>query len=57
MTREEIIQHARVAHDQECACGPRYLMSCGKMAAAILRAREVAPGRLEPSQVVISDAE
>jgi len=36
-TQETIIAAAKAEHDRECSCDPRYLMSCGKMAAAILR--------------------
>jgi len=35
-TREAIIAVATAVHDQECGCDPRYLMSCPRMAAAIL---------------------
>ena len=37
-TREGILASARARHDQTCACDPRYVMSCGTMAAAILEA-------------------
>ncbi len=40
-TREEIIEAARRIHDREgCGCDRKYLMSCARMAAAILRARQ-----------------
>lgn len=42
-TREEIIAAAKIEHDRACSCDPRYLMSCGRMAAAIL-----AQGRVKP---------
>lgn len=35
-TREQIIAAAKVLHDQHCNCDPKYLMSCMKMAQAIL---------------------
>lgn len=38
-TREELITKATEIHNREgCGCDPKYLMSCGKFAAAILRA-------------------
>lgn len=36
MTRAELIAAAKVEHDKVCHCDPRYLMSCGTMANAIL---------------------
>lgn len=36
MTREEIIAKAKLGHDSVCSCDPKYLMSCAKMADAIL---------------------
>jgi hypothetical protein len=35
-SREEIIAAAKVVHDERCSCDPPYLMSCPRMAAAIL---------------------
>ena len=34
--REELIARATREHNKLCSCDPRYLMSCPKMAAAIL---------------------
>lgn len=40
-TRKELIAKATEIHNREgCRCDPKYLMSCGKFAAAILRAPE-----------------
>lgn len=36
MDREEIIAKAKVVHDKVCGCDPKYLMSCTRMAQAIL---------------------
>ena len=36
MTREEIIDLAKEQHYRECDCDPKYLMSCPRMAQAIL---------------------
>lgn len=36
MNREELIARAKPEHDKVCSCDPKYLMSCPKMAAAIL---------------------
>jgi hypothetical protein len=39
VTREELIAAAAELHDQEgCSCDRKYLMSCPRMASAILRA-------------------
>lgn len=36
-TREEILAAAKIEHDAAgCGCDPKYLMSCGRMAQAIL---------------------
>lgn len=37
MTKEERIALAKVEHDKACSCDPKYLMSCPRMAAAILK--------------------
>lgn len=55
MTREEIIARAKVAHDQECSCDPRYLMSCGVMAAAILKLGYAVLSRLESHRIPVSE--
>lgn len=34
--REEMIAKAKIAHDKVCNCDPKYIMSCPKMAQAIL---------------------
>jgi hypothetical protein len=39
MTREELIARSTHIHDDAgCGCDPKYLMSCPRMAAAILEA-------------------
>lgn len=35
-----ILADAKVIHDRTCSCDPRYLMSCGNMAQAILQVRK-----------------
>lgn len=37
MNRDEILRRAQTEHDQGCNCDPRYVMSCPRMAAAVLR--------------------
>jgi hypothetical protein len=38
-TRDELVAAATEIHDREgCACDRRYLMSCTRLAAAVLRA-------------------
>lgn len=44
MNREELIARAKPEHDKVCSCDPRYLMSCPKMAAAILALAKPAAG-------------
>jgi hypothetical protein len=41
VTREEIINAARIEHDKICSCDPKYLMSCLKLAQAILNTTKV----------------
>lgn len=36
MSREQIIAAAKAAHDHVCNCDAKYLMSCPRMAQAIL---------------------
>jgi hypothetical protein len=33
---QQIVAKAKIAHDLVCKCDPKYLMSCTKMAQAIL---------------------
>jgi hypothetical protein len=33
---KKIIERAKVEHDRTCRCDPKYLMSCPRMARAIL---------------------
>jgi PadR family transcriptional regulator len=35
-SEQEILDQAKAAHDRVCSCDPRYLMSCPRMAQAIL---------------------
>lgn len=42
--RDVLLTRGRIEHDKVCSCDPRYLMSCPRMAAAIL-----AQGGKEPS--------
>lgn len=46
---DRLLSGAKVLHDETCSCDPRYLMSCPKMAAAILSgAKTTAPaGQVE----------
>jgi len=37
-TRGSLIERAKQQHDRECSCDPKYLMSCPRMAQAILDA-------------------
>lgn len=43
-TEAELLDRAAREHDKVCSCDPRYLMSCPRMAAAILAAGRVDPG-------------
>jgi len=47
LTREELMAEATKIHDDGgCRCDPKYLMSCARMAMAILEAGKAETGRM-----------
>lgn len=51
MTREQLIAAATELHDREgCSCDRKYLMSCPRMASAVLRSGPAARDSWRPGE-------
>lgn len=57
MSREELIARAKPEHDKSCSCDPKYIMSCPKMASAILALNHEERVEKALKRIVVEDEE